>query len=774
MEKTFALFLLLYSCVNVYTQSTATEHKLTSRIYRAITEARIETIDTIDLFVQDKGHTSARNIDIVRHPQFLQINSVALSQLQKVTDKVFQINIPFHDQKLHLKLVRATPTTPEFRISTSSGIHNLQGKGQHFRGIVSDDPGSLVAISVFEDEVMAMISRPQESVIVLAKMPGDSSHIIYQEDQIQGSIPFSCEALMTPGYTLPEVRKSTKRSTVGCVKVFFEASYSLYQNFEESEDKVANYVAGIFNQVSTLYANEGVNLLLSDLYIWTTPDPYNHENSTTALESFMKAPLKGSGHLRQLLDIIDNTSGGRAYVDVLCDKLLNVGYSNISPFYLTVPTYSWTVNVIAHELGHGLGSFHTQDCVWGPEHCTAIDGCAEPSPNVGCGSCPEAPIPDKGTLMSYCHTKNGIDFSLGLGDEPGDLIRSRVSQAECISSCEDSAEDVCQLAIERVDVRSTTCGNENGIMTVELSGASGTETYDIGNGPQASNRFAGLSAGKYQVIVRDGIGCSRAVDINIDSASNAPTLEAIVTNATCLGNDGEVEFIASGGTAPYSFLFENDTVSASIFNHLSPGDYEIELIDSAGCHFRKPFSIYMDPAPRVEAEIYATRCGLKNGEISLKATGGISPYSISITASDADHHIDTTIEVGRTSLLSMLSAGVYDIYLEDQQGCIDSQSVQLDSSLPLAVSLSSHPASCEKSNGSISIELRGGDGPFHFFIGDQVLTGPVADQLQSGSYTVSVIDSNQCEAMASIEVGYDTTFVAPDLPKETILCAGER
>jgi hypothetical protein len=94
--------------------------------------------------------------------------------------------------------------------------------------------------------------------------------------------------------------------------------------------------------------------------------------------------------------------------------------------YSNVPTYSWTINVVAHELGHNLGSPHTHSCTWsgGP-----IDNCAAPE-----GTCSPGPAPvNGGTIMSYCHaTSAGINFNNGFGPLPGNLIRSRVLNASCI------------------------------------------------------------------------------------------------------------------------------------------------------------------------------------------------------------------------------------------------------------------------------------------------------------------------------------------------------
>jgi len=126
-----------------------------------------------------------------------------------------------------------------------------------------------------------------------------------------------------------------------------------------------------------------------------------------------------------------SVGGGIAWLNVLCATNNGGAFgpyavsgamsSNVVPF----PIFSWNVMVVAHELGHNVGSPHTHDCSWNGNG-TQVDDCG---PVAGYDtSCydPNDPIlpSNGGTIMSYCHLVSGvgINFNNGFGPEAGGLL----------------------------------------------------------------------------------------------------------------------------------------------------------------------------------------------------------------------------------------------------------------------------------------------------------------------------------------------------------------
>jgi hypothetical protein len=59
-------------------------------------------------------------------------------------------------------------------------------------------------------------------------------------------------------------------------------------------------------------------------------------------------------------------------INTFCNNGMRFSYSDVDYEYNSVPIYSWTINVITHEFGHLMGSYHTHNCIWPGG---AIDDC---------------------------------------------------------------------------------------------------------------------------------------------------------------------------------------------------------------------------------------------------------------------------------------------------------------------------------------------------------------------------------------------------------------
>ncbi|MBK7856837.1 MAG: SprB repeat-containing protein [Bacteroidetes bacterium] len=109
-------------------------------------------------------------------------------------------------------------------------------------------------------------------------------------------------------------------------------------------------------------------------------------------------------------------------------------------------------------------------------------------------------------------------------------------------------------------------GSNTGTASVSASGGTGTLTYiwipSGGTNASATN----LAAGGYTVTVTDAKGCNASLPVTITQPAAAFTNVNVVTQTFCGNNNGAISTVASGGTSPFSYLWNNGATSTSISN----------------------------------------------------------------------------------------------------------------------------------------------------------------------------------------------------------------
>lgn len=464
----------------------------------------------------------------------------------------------------------------------------------HYRGVVRGVPGSLAAISVFEKEVMGLIGDAQGDR-VLGRFADDDEglHVFYHEADLRGTFTPVCG---TPDLGLnerPETRGEGGAKTIRCVTLYWEAAYDLFQN-KGSVANVTNYLTGLFNQVSTLLDNDGVDVLLSEIFVWDTSSPYPGPSSSNKLNQFGQVRTSFNGNLAHLIDL--GGTGGVAWLNSLCGSTSSrMAYSGINTTFQNVPTYSWSVEVVTHETGHNLGSSHTHACVWNGDN-TAIDGCG-PAAGYTEGSCPQGPLPPSsvgGTIMSYCHlTSSTIKFANGFGPQPGLRIRERVNASSCLGQCGSTCDAPTPLSVTNLNATTATLNWANyGVLSYTLRWkpvSSGTWTTLTGL-TTTTYALTGLTQAvqyEFQVLCVCAAGSS-AYSASRQFTTPVPCPEAYEPNGTT-GTAPTVTLpasinalIATNGDVDYYHFTLAATSTINLFLGNLPANYDLRLLNGAG------------------------------------------------------------------------------------------------------------------------------------------------------------------------------------------------
>jgi len=180
-------------------------------------------------------------------------------------------------------------------------------------------------------------------------------------------------------------------------------------------------------------------------------------------------------------------------------------------------------------------------------------------------------------------------------------------------------------------------GVSNGKITATASGGRGkyqftinstTTSFTFTSSFKSSGQyvFENLKADTYNVIIKDEDGRTYTVsNVKIIQPSNPLLLEEESRKLlTCNGgNNAEVTVNASGGTAPYIYVWKNGQTTKTAKN-LSAGPNEVKVIDKNGCEF--PLTIIIDQPPILIADAGPDRI-LNCGVTQVKLSAVFSPYT---------------------------------------------------------------------------------------------------------------------------------------------------
>jgi len=445
--KTKILLLLASFALSTSIAFTATHtvsnHPLGGAQYKTL-QAAYDASDVKPFTLAAENRNKLSELDrIETEYDIFKVNLSVLKQITRSAQETMIMKIPGRtsDRNLDLELVKVDIFTPDFLVTLGSGgIAEDVDLGTHYRGIIKGDEKSVVAISIYEEEVMGLIASDAGN-LVLGKLKGpgwNGEHVLYNDRNVLKNMPFECGTLDDGiGYTQEELEfNGSSRDMGDCIRLYIEAEHFLYNYFGSTG--VYTYVTGLLNQVITLYNNENIAAAVSEIMAWDVPDPYTGTTASELLSQFQQNTDSINGDLGQLLiatgvngiNIGGIAAGGAGICNQDVDQSLCC--CGIIHFYNIVPTYSRSVFVCTHELGHLFGSRHTHACVWNGDN-TAIDGCAGYT-EENCLLPPNPP--EGGTIMSYCNqTEVGINFNLGFGPQPGNVIRNNVVNADCTSPC---------------------------------------------------------------------------------------------------------------------------------------------------------------------------------------------------------------------------------------------------------------------------------------------------------------------------------------------------
>ena len=304
-----------------------------------------------------------------------------------------------------------------------------------------------------------------------------------------------------------------------------------------------------------------------------------------------------------------------------------------------------------------------------------------------------------------------------------------------------------QLSITNESWSDPLCyGGNDGYVDVETSGGTGILSYDIGTGSQTNGDFFTLTAGTYTCTVTDDYGCTVT---SSDMTLNEPPeiiLNVTHNNPTCyLACDGTATADVSGGTPPYSFIWDDGLFQTTQTAYdLPPGNTGVTVTDNQGCT-ASGSTLLTDPPELVinsETPTDVSCFGGNDGTVTIDASGGTPPYLYNLGFGTQANNNFTD-----------LTAGVYYSEVTDNNGCnVYGSGVEIYEPTQLIISSGHTDANCGMPNGDATVTPSGGTPPYTY----EWSTGGTADMITgipAGVYAVTVTDFNGCPGVTTVDVG---------------------
>jgi len=284
-------------------------------------------------------------------------------------------------------------------------------------------------------------------------------------------------------------------------------------------------------------------------------------------------------------------------------------------------------------------------------------------------------------------------------------------------------------------------GGNDGTATVTSAGGTGAVMFMWSN-TQTTATATGLVANAYTVTATDANGCTTTATTTVTQPAAALTTTPASTTPSCIGDvDGMIMANATGGTAPYMYMWSNTQTTATTTG-LAAGVYQLTVTDSRACVTNATITL-SDPAA----------ISLTLNSADVLCNGGTTGMAMATTAGGTGAFTYTWSNGETSATATGLMAGVYTIAVRDANGCSETGSVTISEPTAIGINTSSTDATaCGAADGTGLVVATGGTTPYTYAWSN----GQTTDNLSSvgfGVYTITVTDDNGCMKDGAVTIG---------------------
>lgn len=319
------------------------------------------------------------------------------------------------------------------------------------------------------------------------------------------------------------------------------------------------------------------------------------------------------------------------------------------------------------------------------------------------------------------------------------------------------------------------CFNGNdGTATVQVLTGTGPYSF-LWNGAannQTTQTATNLHAGTYSVGVVDSAGCSATISVAVAQPSQVSVLAGAFPTTCFGGADGRVTASASGGTGPYTYLWQPINIAGPNIVGLPAGTYQVVVTDANGCTATASATVTEPPLMSITTSSTPTSCALPipNGTAGVIATSGTPGYT----------YLWSDGQAQTTQYATGLAAGNYTVTVTDANGCTVVGSVTVGAIPPPTVSTGPDVSFCEGEGGTGILAIAASGTPGYWYswtcatgncgLSNVNSPNPNANPTVSQYYYVQVTDTNGC--VSNIDSVFVTVLPKPivDAGPDIYLC----
>jgi len=281
------------------------------------------------------------------------------------------------------------------------------------------------------------------------------------------------------------------------------------------------------------------------------------------------------------------------------------------------------------------------------------------------------------------------------------------------------------------------CGGPNASQTFTAIPSGGTPPYTFAwSSGETTASISKSASGTYTVLITDAKGCTTTCAGTLTVNPSMTCVVSPPTSTICSPASQTFTAFPSGGTAPYTYLWNTGETTQSITKSAS-GVYTVTITDSKGCVSRCEATLTVNPTPTCSVSPpRAEICGTPNANqtFTANAVGGTPPYTYAWNSGET------------TQSITKNAAGTYTVTITDSKGCITTCSAVLTvNAVPACYITPPNAAICRGSTQcpTFTVNPLGGTAPYTI-VWSNGTQGPTMTTCTPGTYTATVTDAKNC------------------------------